>query len=117
MLRRGCGFIHCFPGKRSGNTWCWMSSAVLSSSSDFIRALKTNSVFCERISVLLLFCVTSLRSLHKVIMANNTVTVNNNEIVQTEASEESAKLKVSKPGVNSIKLLHVFASVAIVFNL
>ena len=62
---------------------------VLSSSSDFIsRAVKTNSVFWERISVLLLFCV-------KVIMANNTVTVNNNEIVQVEASEESAKLKVS----------------------
>ena len=28
-------------------------------------------------------------------MANNTVTVNNNEIIQVEASEESAKLKVS----------------------
>lgn len=28
-------------------------------------------------------------------MANNTVTVNNNEIVHVEASEESAKLKVS----------------------
>ncbi|XP_068736517.1 uncharacterized protein [Montipora capricornis] len=62
---------------------------VLSSSSDFIsRAVKTNSVFCERISVLLLFCV-------KVIMANNTVTVNNKEIVQVEASEESAKLKIT----------------------